>query len=150
MCADRIGERACDRARRVLPLIPSPSGARRAVEREPLVAQAGDERRGEHGRGGLRAASRRPAGELRHERHEPDRAERREQRARDEDEVPRGSRHVSAIQPAASSAKSSASPSEMFPSGKKVVVSANASPARGAAAPSAPAMAASPSGQPAG
>ncbi len=63
---------------------------------------------------------------------------------------PRGSRQVSAIHAAPSTAKRAASPSEMFASGKNVTVSAKANAARGKAKPSAAAAIVSPSGQPAG
>jgi hypothetical protein len=63
---------------------------------------------------------------------------------------PRGSVHVIATQAAPSTAKTSASPSEMFQRGKNVTAKAIASAARGKASPVAAVATVSPSGQPAG
>ena len=62
----------------------------------------------------------------------------------------RASFQESASQPAASTPYRPARPSEMFASGKNALVSAKASPARGAAKPSAAAAAERPSGHPPG
>jgi hypothetical protein len=62
----------------------------------------------------------------------------------------RGSRQLSALHAIATTAASSARPSEMFASGKKLAASAKGSASGANQTPSAPATTVSPSGQPAG
>ena len=144
---ERPGDRRGPRAARD----PEPERRRRAVERERLAAQPGDEHREQGAGERLHGAPRRAARELGGERQQRER--RRAGRAAGPATsamLPRGSVQVSAIQAAPSAAKRTASPSEMFQSGKNVTAKANASAIRGKASPSAAVAIVSPSGQPAG
>ena len=115
------------------------------------MAQAGDQHREQRAGGGLDGPAGRAARELRRERQQREGGEGPEQRPGEQRERCRAGRSsVSAIQAAPSTAKTSASPSEMFQSGKKVTAKATASAARGQASPIAAVAIVSPSGQPAG